>query len=135
MPTRHKEEAEGRIKTDQADHQSLRDTRDVCIDPLDYASHQDGSRMNIFTGQIAHPDTNADNAVSLGHRATGNFKFGWPDSFYCPHGKLVVTMDVKKNHLLVARNVSMTRNSSTHVSIVYLMLTRDKLQWCIGIMS
>ena len=27
--TRHKEEAEGRIKTDQADHQSLRDTVDV----------------------------------------------------------------------------------------------------------
>ena len=39
--TRHKEEAEGRIKTDQADHRSMRDTlNDVCIDPLDYASHQ-----------------------------------------------------------------------------------------------
>ena len=39
--TRHKEEAEGRIKTDQADHRSMRDTlSDVCIDPLDYASHQ-----------------------------------------------------------------------------------------------
>ena len=30
--TRHKEDAEGRIKTDQADRQSLRDTLDVCID-------------------------------------------------------------------------------------------------------
>ena len=68
--TRHKEEAEGRIKTDQADHQSLRDTLDVCIDPLEYASHPDGALMNIVTGQIAHPDVNANNAVSLGHRAT-----------------------------------------------------------------
>ena len=59
--------------------------------------------MNIITGQIAHPDVNADNAVSLGHRATGNFKFGWPDSFYCPLGKLFVTMDVKKNHVLVGK--------------------------------
>ena len=33
--TRHMEEAEGRIKTDQADHRSLRDTYDVCVDPLD----------------------------------------------------------------------------------------------------
>ena len=30
-----------------------------------------------------------------------NVKGGWPDSFYCPPGKLVVTMDVKKNHVLV----------------------------------
>ena len=57
--------------------------------------------MKIVTGQIAHPDVNADNTVNLGHRAMENFKCGWPDSFYCPLGKLVVTMDVKKNHVLV----------------------------------
>ena len=28
--------------------------------------------MNIVTGQIAHPDVNADNVVSLGHRAKEN---------------------------------------------------------------
>ena len=28
-------------------------TLDVCIDPLDYASHPDGAFMNIVTGQIA----------------------------------------------------------------------------------
>ena len=51
--TRHREEAEGRIKTAQADHQSLRDTIVVCVDPLDCASHPDGALMNIVTGQIA----------------------------------------------------------------------------------
>ena len=99
--TRQKEEAEDRIKTDQADHQSLRDTLDVCIDLLEYASHPDGALINIVTRQIAHPDANADNAASLGHRAME--KGGWPDSFYCPPGKLVVTMDVKKNHVLVGK--------------------------------
>ena len=87
---------------------------------LDYASHPDGSLTNIVPGQIAHPDVNAANAVSLGHRAMENFKGGWPDSFYCPLGKLDVSMDVKKNHMLVGRNVSMTRNSSWHLSLVYL---------------
>ena len=76
--TRHKEEAEGRIKTDQPDRQSLRDTLDVCVDPLEYASHPHGALMNIVTGQIAHPHVNADNAVSLGHRAMENFRGGWP---------------------------------------------------------
>ena len=105
--------------TDQGDRQRLCDTLDVCIDPLNYASHPDGALMNIVTGHIAHLDVNADNAVSIGHRAMENFKGGCPDSEYCPLGKLVVTMDVKKNHVLVCRNVSITRNSSTHVSLVY----------------
>ena len=99
--TRHKEEVERRIKTDQADRQSLCDTLDVCIDPLEYASHPDGALVNIVTGQIAHPDANADNAVSLGHLAIENVKGGWPDS--CTLGKLGITMDVKKNHLLVGK--------------------------------
>ena len=59
--------------------------------------------MNIVNGQIAHPGVNADNAVSLGHRAMEHFKGGWPDSLYCPLGKLVVTMDVTKNHVLVGK--------------------------------
>ena len=53
--------------------------------------------------QIAYPDVNVDNAVSLGHRAMENVKGGWPDSLYCPPGKLVVTMDVTMNHVLVGK--------------------------------
>ena len=87
---------------------------------LDYASHTDGSLKNIVPGQIAHPDVNEANAVSLGQRAMENFKGGWPDSLYCPLGKLDVSMDVKKHHMLVGRNVSMTTNSSRHLSLVYL---------------
>ena len=93
--SRHNEGAEGRIKTDQADHQSLRDTLDVCIDALDYASHPDGALMNITTAKIAHLDGNADmpSALDIGQwktsRASGRIQYT-----YCPLGKLVVTMDV-----------------------------------------
>ena len=59
--------------------------------------------MNIITGQIAHPDVNADNAVSLGQRAMSNLKAGWPGSVYGPLGTLVVTMDLKKKHVLVGK--------------------------------
>ena len=89
------------MKTDLADLHSLVDTLDGCIDPLEYASQPDGALMNIATGQIAHPGVNAGNAVNLGHRAIENVKGGWSDSLYCPLGKLVVTMDVTKNHVLV----------------------------------
>ena len=82
--------------------------------------------MNIVTGQIAHPDVNADNAVSLGYPTMENFKDVWPNSLYCPLGKLVVTMDVKKNHVLVGRNVSMTRNSSTDVSLLVCLQAHER---------
>ena len=85
--------------------------------------------MNIVTGQSAHPDVNADNAVSLGHRAMENVNGGWLDSLYCPPCKLVVTADLKKNHILVGWNVSMSRNSSTDESLLpTCKLTRDQLQ-------
>ena len=103
LHTHHKEETEGRIKVDKADRLSLRNTLDVCIDPLDDKSHPDGALMNIVSGQIAHPDVNADEAVSLGQQAMNNFKDGWPGSFYDSLGKLVVTMDVKKKHILVGK--------------------------------
>ena len=59
--------------------------------------------MTIVTWQIAHSDVNADNAVSLRHRAMENVKGGWPDSLYCPLRNLVVTMDVKRNHVFVGK--------------------------------
>ena len=48
--TRHKEEAEDRIKAGQTDRLRLRDTLGVCLDPIDYASHPDGALMNVVTG-------------------------------------------------------------------------------------
>ena len=66
-------------------------------------SHPDRALMNIVTGQIAHPDVNADDAVILGQRAMSNFMAGWPGSFYDPLGKLVVTMDVMTKHMSVGK--------------------------------
>lgn len=61
LHTHHKEDRiEGRIKVGKANRLSLRNTLDVCINPLDDDSHPDGALMNIVTGQIAHPVVNAD---------------------------------------------------------------------------
>ncbi len=59
--------------------------------------------MNIVTGQIAQPDVNAEEAVMLGKRAMKDFRAGWPGSFNDPLSKLVITMDVKKKHVLVGK--------------------------------
>ncbi len=103
MQIHHKEENKSRVKTDQTDRLSLRRTLDVCIDPLENESHPDGALMNIVTGEVAHPTVNADNAVGYGKQAMETFKAGWPGSFYDPLAKLIITMDVKKKHILVGK--------------------------------
>ena len=65
LHTHHKEEAKGRIKADQKDRLGLRNTLDVCINPFENEYHPDGALINNMTGQIAHPDVNADNALAL----------------------------------------------------------------------
>ena len=102
LHTHHKEECQGHIKTDQATQLSLRNTFDMCINPLDDASHLDGALMNIVT-EVAHPDVNADDSLSIGQKAIQSFKCGWPGSFYDTLAKIIVTMDVKKKHVLVGK--------------------------------
>ena len=120
--THHKEESESQIKVDKADRLRLRNTLDICI-YLDGDSHWDGALMNIVTGQIAHPDVNAYDAVSLGQRAMTNFKAGWPRSFYDPLGKLVVTMDVTKKHMVVGEErVYDQELIYIHVTKVYMQI-------------
>ena len=126
---RHKEESEGRIKTDQADRQSLRDTLDVCTDLYEYASRPDGALMNIVTGQIARPDVNADNAVSLGHRAMENVKGGWLDSLYCPPGKLFFTLDLKKNHVLVGKE-RVYDQELIYARVIGLLVSSREMMMC-----
>ena len=72
--THHKEDANGRIKARQEDHLSLRNTLDVFINPFDNESHPDGALINIMTGQIVHPDMNANNALVIGQLAITDFK-------------------------------------------------------------
>ena len=103
VQTHHKEEAIGRIKIDQLDRKKIRDTLDLCIDPMDDTSHPDGKLLNIVTGQTASPEVNVDNALSLGQTAILEFTNGWPKSFYDSISKLVVTMDVKQKQLFVGK--------------------------------
>ena len=84
LHTHHKEETEGRIRVDKADHLSIRNTLDICIDPLDDKLHPNGALMNIISGQIAQPGVNADEAVSLGQQA-------YQHSMFNPDGEMKIT--------------------------------------------
>ncbi len=101
--THHKEETRASIETYQEDRLSICRTLTMCIDPLDDASHPDGALMNIVTGEVAHPDVTADDALSIGQSQMAVFKSGWPVSFYDKLSKVVVTMDSQKKHIQVGK--------------------------------
>ena len=70
-----------------------------------------------MTGQIAHPDVNADNALALGQQAMKDIS-GWPETLYDTGSKLIVKMDVKK-HVPIGKE-HIYDQELRHVSLVYL---------------
>ena len=65
LHTHQNEYTKGRIKTDREERLSFRSTLDFCINPFDNESHSDGALIIIMTGQIPHPNGNADNALAI----------------------------------------------------------------------
>ena len=85
-------------------------TLDVHINPVHDVSHPDGALINIVTGQIAHPDVNVDDAVSIGKQAIREFGDGWVESFYAPVTVIPPTLGSRKNTVRV-RNKTQRVNS------------------------
>ena len=75
----------------------------MCIDPFDVASHLDGALMNIVTAKLASPNATVDDTFSIGQSNMKAFKGGRPGSFDNKLGKLVVTVDSKKKHIIVGQ--------------------------------
>ncbi len=98
--TRITKRRRARIEIDQEDRRSICRTLTMCIDPLDDASNPDGALMNIVTGEVAHPDVTADDALSIGQSQMAVFKSGWPVSFY---DKLSKVLDSQKKHIQVGK--------------------------------
>ena len=87
----HKEEERGRIKRDNEDRNSLKEALKMFIDPLDTSSHKGGLLLNIVTGKVANPEVNVDKALPIGESIITEFEASWPDGFYAPIHKKIMT--------------------------------------------
>ena len=84
----HKEEAKGRMKSDEEDRAGLRNTLKKCINPLE--TEVDGL-VNIYNG-IKVQGSNVYESVKLGEQQRQQFESSWPDDFYNVIKKEVKTM-------------------------------------------
>ena len=92
----HKVESTKIIAADKKDRESIQRSIALGIDPLDPDQHPNGKLLNIATGELAHEDVNAHNALEVGQTMVKCFRKSWPSGFY---DKL--TMNDKKKHVVL----------------------------------
>ena len=79
--TKHKEEGEGRIKSDYEDRSKIKTALDKCIHPLEVKSHASKVLVNIYTGEESDKSTNVYKAAELGEEQMQQFQKELPDGF------------------------------------------------------
>lgn len=99
---KHKEVFLSRIRHDADDRNAIRQALSSFIDPLNPELHEDGLLLNIVSGQVANDGVNVDNTVELGKSMMIDFEASWPEGFYAPISKCVVTFAERNKRLNVA---------------------------------
>ena len=95
--TKHKEEGEGRIKSDYKDRSKIKTALDKCIHPLEVKSHESNVLVNIYTGEESDKSTNVYKAAELGEEQMQQFQKEVPDGFRNTLTTKVVLMTLAKD--------------------------------------
>lgn len=93
---KHKEEYQGRIKSDANDRQKIRSALEKCIHPLQIETHESNKLVNIYTGEESDKDTNVNKAETIGKTQMKSFENELPESFRKPLTTKVMTMTSSK---------------------------------------
>lgn len=96
----HKEESQARIFSDGKDREGIRHKLEMCINPLDPASHPEGI-VNIVNGIVGPSTVNVHDSVAIGSEQMSEFESTWPEHFHHTISKRVTTMAVTKNSMSV----------------------------------
>ena len=76
----HKEELNGQIRSDEVDHEKIRNKLEGTIDPLIPSSHPSGGIINVIFGKITVP-VNVYQALTIGEEQMKKFENSWPEYF------------------------------------------------------
>jgi len=119
----HKEESNGRIKTDAQDRLSLSVTLQECIDPMDPDSHPDGALLNVVTEAVAPQDVNIDRAVTLGQEQMEAL-----ESSYNTVKWQVVTFSGNRNAVKVG-DVTIIDQEAIYARVIGLMVSQQDVDF------
>ena len=90
--TYHKEESQGRIKSDAEDRQKIRKFLKNCIHPFEFNEKSSSLFFNIYTGETVGGKCNVNKSVDIGVQQMNQFKESLPLGFRNKLSTKVVTM-------------------------------------------
>ena len=96
----HKEELNGRIRSDGVDREKIRNKLEAIIDPLNPASHPSGGIINVISGKNT-VSVNVDQALTIGEEQMKKFENSWQEGFHSNIPKQVQTLAVDRKQIQV----------------------------------
>ena len=105
--TSHKEEANARIESDKKDREELKCKLDLCIHPLMPEIHPP-KLVNVTNGELAVPEVNVSQAISIGHNQLIEFEKSLRTGFWKTIQRKVKTMAIAKKAFLLNPKSFMT---------------------------
>ena len=94
---RHKEEGDGRIKSDNNDRVKIRKALEKCIHPLKVHTHASNTMVNIYTGEESDSSVNVNKARDIGEKQMTAFENDLPDAFRTSLSAKVTLMQSAKD--------------------------------------
>ena len=89
----HKEEAKGRIRSDEDDRAGIRKVLEKCIDPF---KRDLKGLVNIYSRHVANKEVDGHNFLKIGQEQRSKFEASWPEGFHSPIKNEIVTMKSRR---------------------------------------
>ena len=125
----YKEEAIGRIKSDENDRSKIENSLEKCIHPLETDNHGSNALVNIYTGEESNDLVNVDKAVEIGEKQMNTFQDSLPGSFRTPLSNQVVLMTSSKDKKTKLKLQKAEYNADLLLSRVLLLLGTNQIEF------
>ena len=127
--TTHKEEGEGRIKSDYEDRSKIKTTLDKCIYRLEVKSHTSNFLVNIYTDEESKKSTNVYKAAELGEKQMQEFQQELPDGIRNTLKTKVVLVTSTKDKMKKNKDKENSYNTDLIFSRVLLLLGINQIEF------
>ena len=95
---------------------------------MDPNSHEAGSLLNIWSGQLTQPNVNVDKALHTGAKQLIQFERLWPEVFYSSLSKEAVTFATKQKRLTVGDHVVIDQEAF-YARVIGLLVSQWELSF------
>ena len=126
---KHKEEGDGRIKSDNNDRMKIRKALEKCIHPLQIHTHASNTLVNIYSAEESDSSVNVNKARETGEKQMNTFENDLPDAFRTSISSKVTLMQSAKDKRSKKKNDKNGYNTDVIFSRVLYLLGTNQMEF------